>query len=399
VEDLKQQLQSLKIDRNPPPSNRWKWLIWLVVLVLLGAGVRFGLQYRDAHTGTEVEAVRPSIQTVNGPQPAAPVLAASGYVVARRKAVVSAKIQGRLAELRVEEGSRVSEGEVIARLESEDYSANIERSKAAILHAEADLGEAQRQAGIAEKLAQEKVLSTDQRDAAESRVRLAQAALAQAKADLAYNRSVYDFTLIRAPFSGVVVKKMAEVGESVAPIPPGVNISTSSGAIVAMADMNSLEVEVDVNEANVSKLKPHQPAEIVVQAFGDRRFRGELRQIIPTADRTKATVTVKVAFLDRDKDLKPEMSANVTFLEKTRPVAKDDKPQPVMYLPKESVATRDGNPIVFEISNGTVQEKPVTLGGERGGNVVIKGGLTGSELLVSKPPDSLKSGDRVHLKG
>lgn len=399
MEDLKQQLQSLKIDRDPPSRGRWKWVVWVIVLVLFAGGFRYGMQYRAEHSGMQVETVRPSIQTVTGPQPGAPILAASGYVVARRKAVVSAKIQGRLAELRVEEGSRVKEGDVIARLESEDYSANIERSKAAILHAQADLAEAQRQAGIAQKLEREKVLSTDQRDAAESRVRLAQAALAQAKADLDYNQSLYDFTLIRAPFSGVVVKKMAEVGESVAPIPPGVNISTSSGAIVAMADMDSLEVEVDVNEANVSKLKPHQPAEIVVQAFGDRRFRGELRQIIPTADRTKATVTVKVAFLDHDKDMKPEMSANVTFMEKTRPVAKDDKPQAVMYLPKESVATRDGKPIVFEILNGTVQERPVTLGGERDGNVVVKGGLTGSELIVSKPPDSLKSGDQVRTKG
>ncbi len=399
MEDLKQQLQSLKIDRDSPRSNRWKWVIWVVLLVLLAGGFRYGLKYRADHSGTEVETVRPSIQTVTGPQPGAPILAASGYVVARKKAVVSAKIQGRLAELRVEKGSQVKAGEVIARLESEDYSANIERSRAAILRAQADLAEAQRQAGIADRLAHEKVVSTDQRDAAESKVRLAQAALAQANADLNYNQSLYDFTLIRAPFSGVVVKKMAEVGESVAPIPPGVNLSTSSGAIVAMADMDSLEVEVDVNEANVSKLTPHQPAEIVVQAFGDRRFRGQLRQIIPTADRTKATVTVKVAFLDRDKNLKPEMSANVTFLEKTKPSVADSKPQPVMYLPKEAVATRDGNPIVFEILNGSAQERPVTVGGERDGNVIIKKGLSGSELLVSKPPDSLKNGDRVRVKG
>ena len=399
MEDLKQQLQSLKIDRDSPRSNRWKWVIWVVLLVLLAGGFRYGLKYRADHSGTEVETVRPSIQTVTGPQPGAPILAASGYVVARKKAVVSAKIQGRLAELRVEEGSQVKAGEVIARLESEDYSANIERSRAAILRAQADLAEAQRQAGIADRLAHEKVVSTDQRDAAESKVRLAQAALAQANADLNYNQSLYDFTLIRAPFSGVVVKKMAEVGESVAPIPPGVNLSTSSGAIVAMADMDSLEVEVDVNEANVSKLTPHQPAEIVVQAFGDRRFRGQLRQIIPTADRTKATVTVKVAFLDRDKNLKPEMSANVTFLEKTKPSVADSKPQPVMYLPKEAVATRDGNPIVFEILNGLAQGRPVTVGGERDGNVIIKKGLSGSELLVSKPPDSLKNGDRVRVKG
>jgi HlyD family secretion protein len=399
VEDLKQQLQSLKIDRDPPSSGRWKWIIWIVLLVLVAAGFRYGLKYRADHSGTEVETVRPSIQTVTGPQPGAPMLAASGYVVARKKAVVSAKIQGRLAELRVEEGSHVQEGEIIARLESTDYSANMERAKAAIMHAEADLAEARRQAGIAERLEHEKVLSTDQRDAATSKVRLSEAALAQAKADLNYYGSLYDFTLIRAPFTGVVVKKMAEVGESVAPIPPGVNLSTSSGAIVAMADMDSLEVEVDVNESNVSKLNAKQPAEIVVQAFGDKRFRGQLRQIIPTADRTKATVTVKVAFLDKDRDLKPEMSANVTFLEKTKPMASDSKPQPVTYLPKESVVTRSGNPVVFEVQDGIVKEKPVTLGAERNGNVAVKTGLTGTELIVSKPPETLKTGDRVHVKG
>jgi RND family efflux transporter MFP subunit len=399
VEDLKQQLQSLKIDRDPPPSSRWKWVVWIVLLVAVASGFRYGMKYRADHSGAEVETVRPSIQTVTGPQPGAPLLAASGYVVARKKAVVSAKIQGRLAELRVEEGSHVKEGEVIARLESTDYTANIERAKAAILHADADLAEAKRQAGIAEKLEKEKVLSTDQRDAATSKVRLSEAALAQARADLNYYESLYDFTLIRAPFTGVVVKKMAEVGESVAPIPPGVNLSTSSGAIVAMADMDSLEVEVDVNESNVSKLGDRQPAEIVVQAFGDKRFRGQLRQIIPTADRTKATVTVKVGFLDKDKDLKPEMSANVTFQEKTKASAADSKPQPVTFLPKDSVVTRSGTPIVFEVQGGIVKEKPITVGAERNGNVVVKTGLNGTELIVSKPPDTMKNGDKVHVKG
>jgi multidrug efflux pump subunit AcrA (membrane-fusion protein) len=125
--------------------------------------------------------------------------------------------------------------------------------------------------------------------------------------------------VIRAPFTGVIVKKMAEVGESVAPIPPGVNLSTSSGAIVALADLDTLEVEVDVAEANVAKLSPSQPAEVTVEAFPEKKYKAELRQIIPTADRTKATVTVKVTVLDRDPNLKPEMSATATFLERTPP--------------------------------------------------------------------------------
>jgi len=371
----------------------------VILLVLFAGALKAANDYRNSHTGTEVETVRPSIRTVSGLQSGAPILAASGYVVAHKKAVVSAKIQGRLSELRVEEGSFVREGEIIARLENTDNLAQIERAKAAIVRAEADLAEAKRQANIAQRLQQENVVSTDQRDAADSRVAQAQAALGQAKADLAVQQSLNEFTLIRAPFTGVVVKKMAEVGESVAPIPPGVNISTSSGAIVAMADMDSLEVEVDINESNVARLNTSQPAEITVQAFGDRRFRGQLRQIIPTADRTKATVTVKVAFLDKDKNIKPEMSANVTFLERTRPAAHGAVPQSVTIIPKEAVVSRSGNAIVFQIQDGRVVEKPITVVGEQEGNVVVKSGLTGSELIVNKPPESLKSGDRVRVKG
>ena len=154
-------------------------------------------------------------------------------------------------------------------------------------------------------------------------------------------------TVIRAPFSGTVVRKMAEVGESVAPIPPGVNISTASGAIVALADLATLEMEADVNEANVAKLIEGQPAEITVEAFPDRKYKAVLRQVIPTADRTKATVLTKVTLSDKDKDLKPEMSAKVTFLEPQRaeaPVAVDAAPaKPVILVPQSAVVNRDGS--------------------------------------------------------
>src|SRR5205823_9759791 len=208
-----------------------------------------------------------------------PILTASGYLVARRKAVVSAKIQGRLSKLNVEEGSRVREGDVIARLESSDYEAQVQRARAAVQHAQADLQEYQRQLHISEKLAADKVSSQDALDAARSRVNLAQAAVSQAKADEGYAAAQLQNTYIRAPFTGVVVKKMAEVGESVAPIPPGVNISTSSGAIVALADMATLEVEADVSESNVAKLHSGQPAQVSVEAFPDRSYRAVLRQV------------------------------------------------------------------------------------------------------------------------
>src|SRR5207344_1006853 len=203
-----------------------------------------------------------------------------------------------------------------------------------VLHAEADLAENRRQLRLSEDMAKQKVISDDQRDAAASRVRLAEAALAQAQADLLFSDAQLQNTVIRAPFGGVVVKKMAEVGESVAPIPPGVNISTSSGAIVALADLETLEVEADVAEANVAKVASGQPAEVTVEAFPDRKYRAVLRQVIPTADRTKATVMVKVTILDKDKDLRPEMSAKVTFLElEKKEKAAAAAAQPVVLVP------------------------------------------------------------------
>jgi RND family efflux transporter MFP subunit len=313
--------------------------------------------------------------------------------------VVSAKIQGRLAELRVEEGSRVRKGEVIARLESADYEASVERARAAVQRAEADLAEYERQFRLAESLAKEDVLAEDQRDAARSRVRIAEAALAQSRADLAFAEATFQNTLIRAPFSGVVVKKMAEVGESVAPIPPGVNISTSSGAIVALADLDTLEVEADVAESNVAKVGGGQPAEVTVEAIPDKRFRAVLRQVIPTADRTKATVQVKVTILDKDKDLKPEMSAKVTFLEPEAPREASAPPAPQVTVPAAAVASRGGADVVFLVREGKALVRNVVKGAERDGHVVIRDGLEGGEQVVVAPPETLKDGDAVNVKG
>ena len=226
-------------------------------------------------------------------------------MVARRKAVVSAKIQGRLAALRVEEGSRVREGELIARLESTDYEAQVARARAAHERAEADLAENERLLAQANRLAGERIVAQDDVEVAKSRVRVAQAAMAQAQAEIGFAQAqLAEHAHPARPFTGTVVKKMAEVGESVAPIPPGVNLSTSSGAIVALADLDTLEVEADVAESNVARLGPDQPAEVTVEAFPDRRYRAVLRQIIPTADRTKATVQVKVTILEKDPQLR-----------------------------------------------------------------------------------------------
>jgi RND family efflux transporter MFP subunit len=423
VSELKADLSSLKLsdEMARPRRSRAPWI--LLAVILLAAG---GWYFRAATAPAVVETAPVTFDTSGGPARPTAVLTASGYVVARRKAVVSAKIQGRLSELRVEEGSQVREGQILARLESTDFVAQVERSRAqtlqsdaqvasaraAIRRAEADLDEAKRQLGVNQRLAGEKILPTDTLDASRSRVRVleaaigqshadlarAEASLAQSRADLAFAQAQLDNTVIRAPFAGVVVKKMAEVGESVAPIPPGVNLSTSSGAIVAMADMATLEVEVDVAEANVARLTPDQPAEITIEAFPDKRYRATLRQVIPTADRTKATVQVKVALVDRDPGVKPEMSAKVSFVAPEQPQEPGAAAPRVMVAPATAIVERDGGSAVFVLGEDTVTLVPVKTVGTRASGVVIVSGLTGSETLVINPPASLATGDRVAEK-
>ncbi len=398
--ELRQDLASLQIDRDAPARRRARWPFILGLVILLGGAAAFALRDRLAPRGIEVETVRAAFAPVSGPASGTAILSASGYVVPRRKAVVSSKIQGRLAVLKVEEGSRVREGEVIARLESADFVAQVQRARATVQRAEADLAESRRLLRLSENLVRDKIVSQDQVDAARSRVTIGEAALEQARADLALSEALYQNTQIRAPFTGTVLKKMAEVGESVAPIPPGVNISSSSGAIVALADLDTLEVEADVGESNVAKLAPEQPAEVAVEAFPDRRYKAVLRQIIPTADRTKATVQVKVTILDRDDKLKPEMSARIVFLAKeAAATASAAPPAPFIMVPEETVVSRDGASVVFEVQEGRARARTVVAGVARGGQVVVREGLAGSETLVAHPPETLRDGDRVRVKG
>ena len=397
--DLKDELASLRIDRETPRRRRGgRIILWLLVIAALAAGGAYLWRLRSTFSAIEVETVQASVQQSGGANAGTPVLTASGYLVARKQSVVSSKIQGRISQLLVEEGSIVKQGDVLARLDSEDYEAAIVKAKADIEYAKADLAEAQRQERLQQSLYGDRVVSQDALDAAKAKVALAAATIDQDKANLQVQQAYLDFTTIRAPFSGVVVKKMTEVGESVAPIPPGVNISTSSGAIVAIADMNSLEAEVDVNEANVAQLRPAQPAEIQVQAIPSHTYKGILRQVIPTADRTKATVTVKVAISNKDKYLKPEMSCNVTFLEPEKKQAPGAAPQRIVTIPKESVLTRDGKSMVFTVDDNRAHLATVTTGADLRGQIIVTSGLTGGETVVNNPPQKLKDGDTVKIK-
>ena len=404
-DDLKDQLASLRIERGSPHRDGGARRLALAVVVALfgaaaGTWLLLGRGF-GGFTAVEIRTTRPSIRRDVPGAPGAAILTASGYIVPRRKAVVSAKIQGRLSELKVEEGSRVLKDEIVAQLENADFVAAVASARAALQRAEADLAEQQRQLRLARELERQNVSSRDAADAAESRVRMADAALSQARAQLQVAEAQYRNTLIRAPFTGVVLKKMAEVGESVAPIPPGVNLSSSSGAIVALADLDTLEVEADVSESNVARLSDAQPARVSVEAFPEKTYDAVLRQVIPTADRTRATVMVKVTILTKDPNLRPEMNAKVDFLEKETakpPDAGTALPTTTITVPGDAVVDRAGTSTVFEVRDGRARARRVVTGGVREGQVVVREGLSGTETLVLRPPESLKDGDAVRVK-
>ena len=390
--NLTSDLAALRIDHKTSSHRAWRRLLYAVLLFAIAAATVLYFA-RDRITAQEIETIRPTVRR-STPGSARPILTASGYLAARRKAVVSAKIQGRLAELDVDEGSWVTAGQVIARLDNADFQAQIEVARAGVQQAVADLGEKQRQLRLTQGLANDGVVSHDQLESAMSRVRVAEASLSQSQANLALAEASFQNTIIRAPFAGVVVKKMAEVGESVAPIPPGVNLSTSSGAIVSMADMATLEAEADVSESNIAKLERKQPAQVSVDAIPDHTYHAVLRQVTPTADRTKATITVKVQLLEKDENLRPEMSAKVTFFEPATQSSRTARP--IITVPKDALVAGNGTTAVFVVDGQKkVHLVPVSIRVESQDEVIVDRGLTGTESLVRRPPSTLKDGETV----
>jgi HlyD family secretion protein len=334
---------------------------------------------------------------------------ANGYVVARTRASVSAKVAGRLAFLGVSEGSRVSKGEVIARLENADYQAQVAQAQAAVASARADSieaaadrdqmeREAQRLRTIhaqnRELVAQQEVDQSETRAAqSAARAQSAAARLVAAAAGLRYASAAFDNTVIRAPFSGTVLRKEAEVGEVVA---PSVGGGLTRGAVVTMADLGTLEVEVDVNEAYIARVRNGQAARITLDAYPDTGFRGAVRQVVPTADRQRATVQVKVAITDHDPRILPEMGARVDFLEPDTLRATGNTPAPpVIRLPAAAVREDQGQSIVWLVRQGRLERRPVQAGPVSGGFREIRSGLAGGEMLLVSGVETPRPGMRV----
>jgi HlyD family secretion protein len=340
------------------------------------------------------------------PAQAYTVLNASGYVVAQRKAAVSSKSTGRLVFLGVEEGSRVKKGQIIASLENEDLIAAKNQAAAQIKQAQADLGTARAELVDAElqyrrykTLVAQDLVPKQDFDTADARYKKAQAGVAAAqarinvaRAGLANAQAALEYSYIRAPFDGVVTTKYAEVGEVVAPFGAAAN---ARAAVVTMADLHSLMVEVDVAESNLDKVHLGQPCEISLDAIPDRRFAGEVHMIVPTADRTKATVLTKVKFLETDDRILPEMSAKVAFL--SQPLKASER-QPRLTIPEAALVTQNGHSFSFLVTGNRVKLVPIIVGLTLNDLVEIASGLKEGDRVVLNPPASLHNGSRVKVK-
>src|SRR5688572_26776399 len=360
-------LSGLRIDRSIAPvrsrrRRRWLWPLLAVIVVAIAAAAYFSAKRALSVQTTPVVTAFPSQQYV--------VLNATGYVVAQRKAAIASKASGRVEWLGVAEGSRVKSGEVIARLDSRDVVAQAEGAEAGVRAARAALEEAQaKERDAAQQLARNRDLaakgfvaqasvdtSKARFDRAAAAVASARASIGSAEANARNARVAVDFTLIRAPFDGVILSKSANVGDMITPFS---SAAESKGAVVTMADMSTLEVEADVSESSLSKVKVGQPCEVVLDALPDMRFSGALVRMVPTVDRAKATVMTKIRFDQLDPRILPEMSAKVSFLTQA---VRADQQKPVLAVSPDALVERAGKPVVYVVREGKAEEVAVERG-------------------------------------
>jgi RND family efflux transporter MFP subunit len=397
-------LSKLKIDRSAralPAAHRKRWVygsVAAVLLILVLSALYLGGVIRPA--------VPVQVVTVSRiyPSQAFTLLNASGYVVAQRKAAVASKITGRLVALMVEEGSRVQKGQVIARLESDDLLATRDQAVSNRKVAEANLEEARAELSLAtltfernRRLLERQIVSKSEYDNAEARYRRARAAVAAAEASIRAGRAAVqgasvalDYALIRAPFDAVVLTKSADIGDIVTPVGAATN---AKAAVVTIADMGSLQVEADVSESNLGLIKAGQPCEIQLDAIPDSRFPGVIHMIVPTADRSKASVMVKVRFLHPDPRILPEMSAKVAFL--SRPV-KEEEERARTAVHRLALAERSRNQSLFVVQDDRVKETAVRTGEAFGDMMEILSGVKAGDRVVLKP-NRLKDGARIKI--
>ena len=405
-------LSKLRINRDEPSPTLKRAVrrnaIFALLVVVLGVTAVLVVRARGAvPVRTLVATATTDAASTTGGGAAS--VTANGYVVARTRASVSSKVAGRLAWLTVAEGSFVQQGAVIARLENADYDAqvaqaeaNVATSRAQLVETEADRDQQDRDVRRLRDIRAQnpRLVSPQEVDAADTRAataaaraKAAEARIVAAEAGLRFARVSLANTEIRAPFTGTVLRKEAEVGEVVA---PSVGGGLTRGAVVTMADLKSLEVDVDVNEAYIARITSGQAARIILDAYPDTSFAGRVRQVVPTADRQRATVQVKVAIVDRDPRILPEMGARVDFLEPvTRQGGTPVRLAPRIRVPAAVVRDLNGKSVVWLVRDGRLDSREVQAGPASAGFREIRSGLVGGELLLAGGVDAPHAGMRV----
>jgi RND family efflux transporter MFP subunit len=433
----KPDLSGLRIDRDAPAAEtagrRRLVPIVLGAVILLLVAV---LSVIAVNASKPVEVtVAPAVSMGGGPgsgggsgggtapgswDSGAEVLTANGYVVARQRASVSTEVAGRLEALYVGEGSRVKQGDVLGVLRNRDQRTAVEAARAALASAKASHEEAMATRDQEDldlkrtaELLQRGLVSQAEFDAAEARAKVARARVDRTKADIESAEAglkvaevELDKTFIRAPFAGAILRKEAEVGEIVSPIPSSGGLTR--GAIVTMANLATLEVEVDVNEGYVARAREGMRAAITLDAYPGDRYSGRVRQIVPTADRSKATVLVKVAFDSLDSRVLPEMGVRVSFLADPEPAAGGGSADAgdsgaalaaVVLIPKSAVRDVNGRATVFVVENGRAVARSVAPRPAGADRVAISGGLAPDEAVIVEGPPTLKDKTRVRVRG
>lgn len=402
-------LNELRIDRSRPPASPgrgrgWGWIAGIAAVAVVA--VVAWLLLREEPLPVRVARAE-AVQAGGAGAGAASVLDASGYVTARRIATVSSKITGKVEEVLIEEGQRVEAGEVMARLEAVDAEAQRDLAAARVAAARNDAARAAAQLQLAEQtlartrdLAARQLVSAAaldqaqaerdalaaQREAAVSNIRVAEESLALAGIGV-------DNTVVRAPFAGVVTVKAAQPGEMISPISAGGGFTrTGIGTVV---DMDSLEIQVDVNEAFIGRVKPGQRVQAVLNAYPDWQIPAEVIAIVPTADRSKATVKVRIAFIEKDARVVPDMGVRVSFLEDAPPPAANAPAPAGVSVPADAVVQRDGRSVAFVVREGRASQRELEVADARDGRRRVSRGLAAGEQVVLAPPAELVDGAAV----
>ncbi len=405
-------LNQLRIDRSEPPSShgsgKW-WATGIVVIVIAASAIWYLMRPSGEPITTAV--AQAMTGGTSGASAGPSLLDASGYIVARRRATVSSKVTGKVVKVMLEEGQRVEAGDVIALLDDSNWRASLVQSKAQLQQAEANVASAQTAFDDAkpiferaEKQKAAAVISAEsfdesraQYDVSHNNLLISERALDAARAGVEVAQRNLDDTIIRAPFAGVVTEKAAQPGEMVSPISAGGGFTrTGIGTIV---DMDSLEVEVDVSENFINRVRPRQPVTIKLNAYPDWDIPGSVIATIPTADRAKATVKVRIAIGQKDPRIIPEMGARVAFLSDNEPGASAGRnPLPGVVIPAEAIAASGSANIVFVVHGSTVERRAVRLGGKTSSGQIVSAGLEPGNIVALGDLSKLSDGARVRIE-